>query len=57
VSVNEVTGSALQQDSKKLLQIEMQSGDVIEIMADELVLPYRLLGGSTDQFASSEKLM
>ncbi|MBD8656300.1 hypothetical protein IFT68_11800 [Oxalobacteraceae sp. CFBP 13730] len=40
VSVNEVTGPTRQADGTETLQIEMQSGDVIEIAAGSFVLPY-----------------
>ncbi|MBC3915977.1 hypothetical protein H8L32_00635 [Undibacterium sp. CY18W] len=39
VSINEIIGPTRQSDGIEILQIEMQSGDVIEIAAASFVLP------------------
>ncbi|GLR11805.1 hypothetical protein GCM10007907_05950 [Chitinimonas prasina] len=41
VSVNGVMGPTQQADGTETLQIEMQSGDIIEIAAGSFVLPLR----------------
>jgi hypothetical protein len=40
ISVNDVTGPTRQPDGTEVLLIEMQSGDVIEIVATSFDLPY-----------------
>lgn len=39
VSVNSTAGPLILQDGKVKLGIEMQSGDLIEIVADSIILP------------------
>jgi hypothetical protein len=39
VSINEVRGPVTRADGKQVLEIEMQTGDIIQLAADRIALP------------------